>query len=85
LSTWKFLASKGADIEYADAPGDNVVVISWPGERKECDASSLCCGGFMSCENAFKTAAHLGLSRGVFGEFLNLLEIKLRHCQLGCF
>ena len=30
-------------------------------------------------------AGKLGIERGLFGEFVNLLSIKLKQCQFGCF
>ena len=70
---------------WVDSAEDAIVTISWPDDRVECDEVMLYSGGYMTCPNAFKAAARMGLELPVFGELLNLLDVKLRQCQLGCF
>lgn len=41
--------------------------------------------GRIACAAAFQLAEELGLSRNRLGELLNELNIKIVHCQLGCF
>jgi hypothetical protein len=39
----------------------------------------------MSCQEAFKIAEEIGITRKKIGQLLNDLEIKIHSCQLGCF
>jgi hypothetical protein len=41
--------------------------------------------GRIDCRAAFEAANELGVSLDVVGKTLNKLEIKVTHCQLGCF
>jgi hypothetical protein len=41
--------------------------------------------GKIACAAAFRLAEELGLSRNDLGKRLNDLNIKIVHCQLGCF
>ncbi len=79
------LESAGIKPNIAASKDDAFVVVSWPGAKVECTGNDLFSGGYMTCPNAFRTAAGLGMELGAFGELLNVLDIKLRQCQLGCF
>ncbi len=39
----------------------------------------------IDCRIALDTAAEFGVSPSIVGKVLNRLEIKIAHCQLGCF
>ena len=54
-------------------------------ERKECDASSLYAGGWITCVAALGMAARLDSSPQKLGMLLNFLNIKVRRCSLGLF
>ena len=81
----ELLASAAIEADWADTADGATVCMSWPSERMECDEGMLYSGGFMTCPAAFKAAGRLELDRGTFGKLLNLLDIKLRQCQFGCF
>ena len=77
----------GTDItpNIIDSEGEAAVIICWPDDRRECLEGNLYAGGFSTCATAFTMAAKLGIERNVFGELLNALDVKLKHCQFGCF
>ncbi|HOL17879.1 MAG TPA: hypothetical protein PLY40_06295 [Bacillota bacterium] len=39
----------------------------------------------LACRKAFALAGELGLTTAEVGKLCNELEIKITHCQLGCF
>jgi hypothetical protein len=41
--------------------------------------------GRIACAAACRLAEELAISRKEMGELLNELNIKIKHCQLGCF
>jgi hypothetical protein len=81
----EFFSAAGITPIFVDSAADAVVTIHWPTERVECDENNLYADGFSTCQTAFKIAGKLGIERGLFGEFVNLLSIKLKQCQFGCF
>jgi hypothetical protein len=48
-------------------------------------AATLCAGGWISCALAWGMAKKLGLEGASFGRLLDVLDIRVRECQLGCF
>lgn len=54
-------------------------------EREECDDSTLHMGGWIRCPVAVAAAARLDISTRKMGKLLDLLDIKVRECGLGCF
>ena len=60
-------------------------------EVLRCDAgqeggmNTLYQGGWIGCETAQALAGKLGISKLQIGRILNFLNIKIRHCSLGCF
>jgi len=81
----EFFTGEGVTAKFADSMEDGVITIQWPNERYECDENNLFADGFSTCPTAFKVAAKLGVKRGIYGKFLNVLDIKLKQCQFGCF
>lgn len=49
------------------------------------DTETLNIGGWIACPDAFAVAGRLNISHPQLGELLNHLDIRVRHCQLGCF
>jgi hypothetical protein len=85
LQIAKFLDSIGSKYELADSEKDIHITIDFPKEREISTSGILHAGGKISCPDAFNVAKKLGMARGNIGEFLNLLDIKIFGCQLGCF
>jgi len=81
----QLFASAKLEADWADTADAAAICISWPADRTECNEGMLYSGGFMTCPEAFKAAARIGMDRTTFGKLLNLLDIKLKQCQFGCF
>ena len=83
----EFFQSRQLPLEVVTTGEAEVTVQEGPadGERRECDPTTLYQGGWIPCRVAWAVAPRLELPRGGMGEFLNLLDIKVRNCQLGCF
>jgi hypothetical protein len=81
----EFLKGIDAPVSYIDSPEGADVVIDWPEGREICEAEKLHGGGRISCPDAFKAGARLRIDRGHMGDLLNLLDIRIFGCQLGCF
>jgi len=84
-SLGEFLGSIEAPAALAESADEAHVIIDWPDERRESEYNRLHSGGRISCAEAFKAAGLLRMERGDMGRLLNLLEIKIHSCQLGCF
>jgi len=67
-----------------DAPGGRVDVVDDP-EPGTCDPRRLIPGGRIKCSTSLEMAEVLRVSPASLGRLLNLLRIKVRECQLGCF
>ena len=66
--------------------GDGVSVrIAQSDEPHECNARTLCTGGWISCSVAHEVARTLDLAPRQFGQLLDFLDIKVRMCDLGLF
>jgi len=78
---------KGIDKSFVqvNASSEADISIDSPSEKLESEPNLLHIGGRISCPTAFVAANRLGMSRGDFGKFANLLNIKIFGCQLGCF
>jgi len=63
-------------------PAD-VVVES--GERREGSLHTVYTGGWMPCEKARALARKLRIPTLACGKLLDHLNIRIRHCGLGCF
>lgn len=63
--------------------GTVVVVTGEAGKR--CTRRRLYVGGTIACETARAMAGVLGLTVRQMGELLDVLQIKVRQCGLGCF
>ena len=65
--------------------GQCAVRVEQGSERMECDLVTLHAGGWITCPVARATASKLQIGNRAMGRILNLLEIKVRRCDLGCF
>ena len=78
----ELLASQ--DVIITDSAEEATLVIR-PGERLESDLDSVYAGGWIACAIARAQAERLGISLTCMGELLDLLNVKVRACGLGCF
>ena len=80
----EFLDSEKIDIKIAaDPPGD--IEIVKVDDRRESGSSTIYSGGWISCEMSRNLAQKMEISIGQMGKLLNYLDVKIRHCSLGCF
>ena len=87
----KMLASLSAFVKSEAMPldvsagGEAAVGVIEAGERTECDESTLCANGWISCAMAQAMAIRLEITPKQTGELLDHLGIKVRQCELGLF
>lgn len=79
-----FLEEEKIDLELAPF-GEGLIQIETPEPKKECVPDHFYPNGRIACALALETARKLGVVPALMGRLLNLLEIKIHHCQLGCF
>jgi hypothetical protein len=84
-SVEKFFDDAGIPVIWADKRDGADVVIDWPEGRLESHPDFLHAGGRITCPDSFASAGRMRIERGVMGELLNHLGIKINSCQLGCF
>jgi hypothetical protein len=79
-----FLETSGLDLEIAESePCD--IRVETGGERRESTADTLEAGGWIGCATVWAMAAKHELALRRLGALLNVLDIKVRNCSLGCF
>lgn len=80
----EFVNNENIDVEIvSDKPCDVKVMHSE--ERAECDLDTIYSGGWIACEMARRLAKKMEISLSQMGNLLNLLNVKIRRCSLGCF
>jgi hypothetical protein len=79
-----FLRQEALDWLIVDAPGGELTIVEAP-SKTECGVGTLHPGGRIPCAAALGLAESCGVPGKTVGRLLNLLEIKVRDCQLGCF
>lgn len=80
----RFVEAEGIGIEPVTDPTCDVTIA--PGDKGRCsDLTTIYAGGSIACATAFELAAKLGISQAKMGKLLDHLDVKVRHCQLGCF
>jgi hypothetical protein len=86
VSVREFVRAQGMALDVL-ADGDCAVrvVAQEPGERLESDLTTLWSGGWIACPTALALAARLDVSPRLVGALMDLLNIKIRACALGCF
>ncbi len=67
------------------AEGEGAVRVLPPEERRACGPEALVVKGRIPCGVARAMAGRLGIPMNRMAGLLNLLEIKVRECELGCF
>jgi hypothetical protein len=83
-SVGDFLAAESISLDVVTGGGGTVCVeASTTGQQ--CRTDVLYTGGWIGCSEAFTIADTLGIGAGNMGKLLNMLDIRVRRCQLGCF
>ncbi len=79
-----FIAAEGLSIEVV-GDGEGTVHIVQSDQRRQSEGRTLEAGGWISCLAARAMATKLSLDGRKLGKLLDLLDIKIRECELGCF
>jgi hypothetical protein len=79
-----FLKARKISLQVLSGAGGSVRVLE-PEAPQRCTLSRLYVGGFIACETARALAVRLNLRVSQMGQLLDFLNIKVRHCGLGCF
>ena len=80
----QFAQGSGPDLEVVDAePCDLRVEVS--AEKVESQGDTLVAGGWITCPTALAMSAKHHLPVETVGALVDLLQIKVRSCSLGCF
>jgi hypothetical protein len=82
LSEFCRVANIPLDVVSTGQAGLDVVEAA---QRRPCSLSRLYIGGWISCGRAHGIAARLDIQPRQMGRLLSFFNIKIRHCQLGCF
>jgi hypothetical protein len=67
------------------AEGSGDVNVAEGAEGEESTMTVLRAGGSIRCAVALALAKQLNIGPGDVGAIMNALNIKIRHCSLGCF
>ena len=79
-----FVESEGVSLEIVGDGSADLKIVQSQG-RVESDTSTLQAGGWIACPTARAIAVKLGISPKKVGRLLDVLDIKVRDCDLGCF
>jgi hypothetical protein len=79
-----FLETSELDLEIVESEPCDIRVEAG-GERRESTADRLEAGGWIGCATAWTMAAKYKLALRRLGALLNVLDVKVRKCDLGCF
>jgi len=80
----EFITAQALAIEVVPEGSGTVQVVP-SADRQQSDPSTLRAGGWITCPDAFALASKLDVPTRVVGKLFNVLDIKIRECQLGCF
>jgi hypothetical protein len=79
-----FVATENLPLTIVAGQAGEVRVV--PGKQgQQSSATVLHAGGTIACHTAFEMAGRLDLAPRELGRLLDHLEVRVRHCQLGCF
>jgi hypothetical protein len=67
-----------------DAPGGRLNLVE-TNDPAQCDLTRLYPGGRILCSTALEMARIYSAPADSIGRLMNLLEIRIGECQLGCF
>ncbi len=80
----RFAQASGPELEVVDAePCDLRVEVS--AEKVESQDDTLVAGGWITCRTALSLSAKHSLPAETVGALVDLLQIRVRSCSLGCF
>lgn len=80
----EFLDREKIDIDIVTGQTADIEVVKCDARKKSC-SDIIYSGGWISCEIARSLAKKIDISLGQMGRLLNLLDVKIRSCSLGCF
>ncbi len=83
-SVRSFVQAESLSIEVV-SDGDGAVRVVQGSGRQQSDASTLQAGGWITCAAARAMTSKLRTDGRKVGKLLDLLDIKVRDCELGCF
>ena len=83
-SVCEFLTTEAIPLDVATS-GESAVRVETSTTRQQCRTDVLYTGGWIACSQALKIADALDIGAANMGKVLNLLDIRVRQCQLGCF
>ena len=83
-SVGEFLAAESMSLDVVTGGGGTVCVEASTA-RQQCRTNVLYTGGWIACSDALTIADVLDIGAGNMGKLLNMLDIRVRRCQLGCF
>ena len=78
------IRSEGNSVQIVQDGTATVNIVEAQG-RVESDDSTLYACGWIRCRTARRIAEKLGVSHKQIGMLLDVLQIKARDCELGCF
>ena len=83
-SVRSFVQAESLSIEVV-SDGDGAVRVVQGSGRQQSDASTLQAGGWITCAAARAMTSKLRMDGRKVGKLLDLLDVKVRDCELGCF
>ena len=84
----RFVRENDIPMELVDdlqSAGLGIVAPADKDEKKMCDTKTLYSGGWIKCPTAWAIGKRQGLGLMQLGGLLNMLDIRVRQCALGCF
>jgi len=67
------------------SPGEGELNVLDAAKGETSDSDNLMAGGRIDCRVAWAMSKKHGIPLSVLGELINLLDIRIRNCALGCF
>jgi hypothetical protein len=80
-----FLKEEGVDWTVVEGATGTLNVVESAEAGAACTKQTLHPGGRIDCSTALAMADELRVDSRVVGKLMNLLGIRIRNCQLGCF
>ncbi len=84
-SVERFVRENNVPIELVDGLQSADLSIVASADKKMCDEKTLHSGGWIKCPAAWAIAKQYGLDLMQLGSLLDMLDIRIRQCALGCF
>jgi len=87
-SVERFLCENNIQLELvADSQSADISIVAPADEndKKMCDPKVLRAGGWIKCPTVWAMGKQHGLNLMQLGALLNMLDIRIRECALGCF